>query len=158
MTPRCGTRSIAWIALGAVSVLIVAFERPTAAAAAPPTSVTITVLADFSGPVPQGTFKATSPLCSSGAFLTEPIAGGGGPVASAFTGLQHFSCDDASGTFTILFHPQVHPPDYIDQGPWAALGGTGAYDGLRGSGDFMLLAFITPSLAVATFTGDVHFD
>jgi hypothetical protein len=131
---------------------------PTAAGATPPVPVTITVLADFSGPVPQGTFTATSPLCSSGAFVSEPIAGGGGPVASAFTGLQHFSCDDATGTFTIQFHPQVHPPDFLDHGPWAALGGTGAYEGLRGSGDFTLLGFTSPTTAVATFSGDVHFD
>lgn len=137
---------------------VVAVALPAAAAATPPTPVTITVLADFGGPVPQGTFTASEPLCSSGTFVSEPIAGGGGPVASAFTGLQHFSCDDASGTFTIQFHPQVHPPDFIDQGPWAALGGTGAYDGLRGSGDFMLLAFISPTTALATFIGDVHFD
>jgi hypothetical protein len=137
---------------------VVALALPMAAAATPPTPVTITVLADFSGPVPQGTFTATSPLCSSGTFVSEPIAGGGGPVASAFTGLQHFSCEDASGTFTIQFHPQVHPPDFIDSGPWAALGGTGAYARLRGSGDFTLLGFTSPTTAVATFTGEVHFD
>lgn len=137
---------------------LAAVALPTAAGATPPTPVTITVLADFSGPVPQGTFTASSPLCSSGTFVSEPIAGGGGSVASAFTGLQHFSCDDASGTFTIQFHPQVHPPDFIDGGPWAALGGTGAYDGLRGSGDFTLLGFISPTIAVATFTGEIHFD
>ncbi len=137
---------------------VVAVALPTAAAATPRSPVTITVLADFSGPVPQGTFTAMSPLCSSGTFVSEPIAGGGGPVASAFTGLQHFSCDDASGTFTIQFHPQVHPPEFIDQAPWAALGGTGAYDGLRGSGNFTLLGFISPTTAVATFTGEVHFD
>ncbi len=45
---------------------VVAVTLPTAAAASPPTPVTITVLADFSGPVPQGTFTATSPLCASG--------------------------------------------------------------------------------------------
>jgi hypothetical protein len=137
---------------------LAAVALPAAAGATPPMPVTITVLADFSGPVPQGTFTATSPLCSSGAFVSEPIAGGGGPVASAFTGLQHFSCDDASGTFTIQFHPQIHPPNFMDRGPWAALGGTGAYDGLRGSGDFTLLGFISPTTAVATFTGEVHFD
>ncbi len=137
---------------------VVAVPPPTAAAATPPAPVTITVMADFSGPVPQGTFTATAPLCPSGTFVTEPIAGGGGPVASAFTGLQHFSCDDASGTFTIQLHPQFHPPDFTDHGPWAARGGTGAYEDLRGSGDFMLVGFISPTTAVATFTGEVHFD
>jgi hypothetical protein len=135
-----------------------AFSLPMPAAATPPTPVTITVLADFSGAFPQGTFAGTAPLCSSGTFITEPIAGGGGSVASAFTGLQHFTCGDGSGTFTILFHPQVHPPEFVDSGPWAALGGTGAYVGLRGHGDFTLLGFITPTTAVATFSGDVHVD
>jgi hypothetical protein len=137
---------------------LAAVALPTAAAATPPTPLTITVLADFSGPVPQGTFTATSPLCPSGTFVTEPVAGGGGAVASAFVGLQHFSCGDASGTFTIQFHPQVHPPAFIDHGPWAARGGTGAYEGLHGSGDFTLLGFTSPTTAVATFTGKVHFD
>jgi len=123
-----------------------------------PAPVTITVIADFSGPVPQGTFTATAPLCPSGTFVSEPIAGGGGLVASAFTGHQHFSCDDTSGTFTIQFHPQVHPPDFTDHGPWSARGGTGAYDDLRGSGDFMVVGFISPTTAVATFTGQVHLD
>jgi hypothetical protein len=137
---------------------LVGLALPAAAGATPPTPMTITVLADFSGPIPQGTFTATPPLCSSGTFLTEPVAGGGGAVATAFTGLQHFSCDDASGTFTIEFHPQVHPPDFTDQGPWAALGGTAAYEDLHGSGDFTLLGFISPTTAVAAFTGEVHFD
>jgi hypothetical protein len=137
---------------------LAAVALPAAAGATPPTPVTITVAADFSGPVPQGTFTATSPLCSSGTFASEPIAGGGGPVASAFTGLQHFSCEDASGTFTIQFHPQIHPPDFTDHGPWTALGGTGAYDGLRGSGDFTLIGFISRTTAVASFTGEIHFD
>jgi hypothetical protein len=79
---------------------------PTAATATPPTPDTLTGLADFSGPVPQGTFTPTPPLCASGTFVSEPIAGAGGPVASTFAGLQHLSCDDGSGAFTILFHPQ----------------------------------------------------
>jgi hypothetical protein len=40
----------------------VALALPMAAAATPPTPVTITVVADFSGPVPQGTFTASLPL------------------------------------------------------------------------------------------------
>jgi len=137
---------------------LAAVALPTTAGATPPAPVTITVVADFSGAVPQGTFNATLPLCSSGTFVSEPIAGGGGPVASAFTGLQHFSCDDASGTFTIQFHPQVHPPDFMDHGPWSVLGGTGAYDRLHGSGNFTLIDFISKTTAVATFTGEVHSD
>lgn len=130
---------------------------PSAALATPPTPVEITVVADFSGSVPQGTFTSSAPLCSSGRFFTEPIAGGGGQEAQAFVGLQHFSCDDGSGTFTILFHPQIHPPDFVDHGPWSGHGGTVAYDGFAGSGDFLFLGFVTPTTAVATFDGDVHF-
>src|SRR6266571_4073985 len=144
--------------LALLGAVVAAVALPTAAVATTPTPITITVLADFSGSVPQGTFTATAPLCSRGTFVSEPIAGGGGPVASAFTGLQHFSCDDAGGTFTIQFHPQIHPPDFIDHGPWAVLGGTGAYDRLHGSGDFTLIGFISKTTAVATFTGEVHSD
>jgi hypothetical protein len=130
---------------------------PSAAAATPGTPVSITVVVDFSDP-PQGTFTATSPLCASGTLVSEPIGGGGGSVAFAVVGRQHFSCDDGSGTFTILFHPQNHPPDFATGGPWSGLGGTGAYAGLRGHGDFSLVGFIPPSGAVATYVGVVHFD
>jgi len=137
---------------------LVALAVTAAAGATPPTPVTIMVVADFSGPVPHGVFTASARLCPSGTFVTEPIAGGGGRVAFAFVGRQHFSCAASGGTFTLQFHPQVHPPDFADSGPWAALGGTGAYDGLRGAGDFLLLGFISPTTAVASFVGEVHFD
>jgi hypothetical protein len=137
---------------------LVAVGLPTAAAATPSTPVSITVLVDFSGAVPQGTFTATSPLCSTGSFITEPIGGGGGAIAFAFVGRQHFTCDDGSGGFTIQFHPQDQPPEFATEGPWSGLGGTGAYAGLRGHGEFSLVGFVSPTAAVATYTGVVHFD
>jgi hypothetical protein len=135
-----------------------AVALPTAAGATPSTPMSITVLVDFSGPVPQGTFTASAPLCSSGTFVTEPIGGGGGPLAFAFVGRQHFTCADDSGAFTIEFHPQNLPPEFVTGGPWSGLGGTGAYAGFRGHGDFSLVGFISPVTAVATYTGVAHFD
>jgi hypothetical protein len=128
------------------------------AAATPPAQVTMTLAADFSGPVIQGTFTASSPLCSNGIFFTEVVAGGGGPQAFGFTGRQHMTCDDGTGTFVIQFHPQSNPESPIPGGPWAALSGTGAYAGIHGTGSFSDIAFPSPTTVVALFTGEIHFD
>ena len=133
---------------------LVAFAQ--AAAASPPIPVTMTLTADFSGSPIQGTFTASSPLCPSGTFVTEVVGGGGGLHAFALTGRQHMTCDDGSGTFVIQFHPQSNPESPMPSGPWAALGGTGAYAGMHGAGSFVALS--PPPTVVAEFTGAVHFD
>jgi hypothetical protein len=145
------TKRTLLLALGA----LVLAAQP--AAATPPVPVTIVALVDFSGPLPLGTFTATSPLCPSGTFVTELVASGGGPNAFAFTGRNTFVCDDASGTFAIQFHPQGNPTRPLPSGPWAGIGGTGRYAGFHGSGDFAGFP-LSPTSSVGIFTGHVHFD
>ena|SRR5215216_3228019 len=55
-----------------------------------------------------GTFTATAPLCPSGMFVDEFVAGGGFQSGRVFaaTVRKTLTCADGSGTFTILFHPQ----------------------------------------------------
>jgi hypothetical protein len=142
--------------------LVIPLACVAAAGGTPPAPVTLTLAVDFTEPAPHGTFTASAPLCSSGTFVTE-VVGGGPPrptpaPAFAFTGRQHFTCADSSGAFVIQFHPQSNPKQPLPSGPWAALGGTGAYVGLDGSGEFSIVAFTSPTTAIASFTGDVHFD
>jgi hypothetical protein len=114
---------------------------PSAQAQAP------TIVTDITFPEegePFGTFTASEPLCQSGTFVDEFVGGGGAFFSGrvfygASTIRKMFTCADGSGTFTILFHPQftpATPPDCEEAGPFAVVGGTGAYAQLRGSGDF----------------------
>jgi hypothetical protein len=109
---------------------------------------------------PFGTFTATEPLCPSGTFVDEFVGGGGAFASdrffySAFTIRKVLTCADASGTFTILFHPQINPttPESCGQaGPFAVVGGTGDYATLSGHGDFCVFG-TGENTAIETFTG-----
>src|SRR5829696_8086713 len=91
---------------------------------------------------PFGTFTASDPLCPSGTFVDD-FVGGGGAFQSGHvfyhgsTVRKTFTCADGSGTFTILFHPQLSPATPAgceEAGPFVVGGGTGAYTQLRGHG------------------------
>lgn len=108
---------------------------------------------------PFGTFTASDPLCPSGTFVDD-FVGGGGAFQSGhvfyhgFTVRKTFTCADGSGTFTILFHPQLSPATPAgceEAGPFAVIGGTGAYTQLRGHGDFCV--FPSGDGFTETFTG-----
>jgi hypothetical protein len=116
---------------------------------------TITTAITFpEGGEPLGTFTATEPLCPSGTFVDEFVAGGGGILYHAFSVRKIFTCDDGSGTFTILFHPQFSPttPSSCQEaGPFSVVGGTGDYATLSGHGDFCV--FPSGDGFTETFTG-----
>jgi hypothetical protein len=121
-----------------------------------------TIVTDITFPEegePFGTFAATAPLCPSGTFVDQ-FVGGGGAFRSghvfyhASTVRKTFTCADGSGTFTILFHPQFSPatPEgCFEAGPFAVVGGTGAYAKLRGHGDFCV--FPVGDRVSESFTG-----
>jgi hypothetical protein len=134
--------------------------------AAPPQATTITTDISFDFPS-QGTFTATGPICSSGTFVDEFIAGGGSPDPTGSYAVivrKHLTCDDDSGTFTIQFHPQSNPGNpstFVESGPWAVVGnsGTGAYATLSGHGVFGLVVNGTiPETGTETFTGFMQLD
>jgi hypothetical protein len=132
-----------------------------------PQPITITTAIVFSAP-PQGTFTATGPICASGTFVDEFIAGGGGfraprPAAYALTVRKHLTCADGSGTLTIQFHPQFNPSSpltFDESGPWTIFGrGTGQYENLEGHGDFGVIYQNTePVTATETFAGFVQLN
>jgi hypothetical protein len=144
-----------WLFLPAVVSLALVFTSP--AYAQEPTIVTDITFPEEGEPF--GTFTATAPLCPSGTFVDQFVGGGGafrsGNVEyGSATVLKTFTCADSSGTFTILFHPQFSPatPAGCGQaGPFAVVGGTGAYTELRGHGDFCV--FSEGENFTETFTG-----
>jgi hypothetical protein len=109
---------------------------------------------------PFGTFTANEPLCPSGTFVDEFVGGGGAFRSdrffySAFTIRKVLTCDDGSGTFTILFHPQFNPTtpeSCLQAGPFAVVGGTGDYAMLSGHGDFCVFG-TGENTGIETFTG-----
>jgi hypothetical protein len=106
---------------------------------------------------PFGTFTALDPLCPSGTFVDEFVAGGGFPSGRSHgvTVRKTLTCADGSGTFTILFHPQLTratPAGCEEAGPFAVVGGTGDYAKLSGHGDFCLVPVGNGRFS-ETFTG-----
>ena len=143
--------------LGALALgLLVPLGAATAAQAAEPVPFTITEQVNFV--TGDFTFTATGPLCPSGTFVDQFVGGGGAFQSGLFyhgqTVLKTFTCADSSGTFTILFHPNLSPATPAgceEAGPFAVVGGTGAYAGLQGHGDFCV--FPVGDRFTETFTG-----
>ena len=139
-------------ALGALALAVV----PAAYAQEPTITTSITFPEEGE---PFGAFTALEPLCPSGTFVDEFVGGGGAfrsgsVVYHASTVRKTFTCDDGSGTFTILFHPQfspVTPTSCEEAGPFSVVGGTGDYATLRGHGDFCV--FPSGDGFTETFTG-----
>lgn len=106
-----------------------------------------------------GTFTATGPICESGTVL-DPIVLGAG-FQSGQRGqllvVKEFTCDDETGTFTMLLHVTLRfVPSFSDTFTWSVLRGTGAYDDLHGTGEGFGVP--TESGVFDTFTGEMHFD
>jgi hypothetical protein len=141
--------------LGALVCLALTVASP--ASAQEPTIVTDIIFPEEGEPF--GTFTATAPLCPSGTFVDEFVGGGGAFQSGLFyhgqTVLKTFTCADSSGTFTILFHPNLSPATPAgceEAGPFAVVGGTGAYVRLRGHGDFCVVP-VGGDRFTETFTG-----
>jgi hypothetical protein len=142
------------------SIVVTAVACFAFAVVAPAHAQAPTIVTDvtFSEEGVFGTFTATAPLCPSGTFVDEFVAGGGfqsGRV-HAVTVRKTFTCADDSGTFTILFHPQrttATPAGCDEAGAFAVVGGTGDYAKLRGHGDFCLLPPLANGHFSETFTG-----
>ena len=138
-----------WLVLVALAALMLV--------AAPAYAQEATITTNITFPeegAPFGTFTATEPLCPSGTFVDEFVAGGGGQLYGAITVRKTLTCNDGSGTFTILFHPQLTPatpPSCLQAGPFAVIGGTGDYTRLSGHGDFCLV--VVDDSATEIFTG-----
>ncbi len=110
----------------------------TAAQAADPVPFTITE--NINGTTGEATFTATGPLCPSGTFedsvnvFAGSQTGASGMLNLLITSL--YTCDDNSGTFTLLKHVFITfgATGFTNTGPVQILGGTGAYAGIVGHG------------------------
>jgi hypothetical protein len=100
------------------------------------------------GEVLDGSSLGDSPFCPKGTF-----SGGHGNTENGW--LDHtFECPD--GTLSIAFDPRNEKKQSAS-GPWEVLGGTGAYEGMEGSGHFKILFPAEPAAMEGreTFTGTV---
>ncbi len=115
------------------------------AIAAPPQTATFTVVEQFDPP--SGEFTSDgSILCASGTTSNEFSASGfQSNVGIVFHDRKTISCDDGSGTFTLLLQARTgfNVGDDGTFGRWVVLSGTGDYVGLHGQGT--LTGTYTPS-------------
>src|SRR5919198_6332121 len=117
----------------ALAVMVV-----TSAQAAGPVPFTITE--NINGTTGERTFTATGPLCPSGMFEDSVnVFAGSHTGASGMLNLlitSVYTCDDNSGTFTLLKHVFItfNEDGFTNTGPVQILGGTGAYADLVGHG------------------------
>jgi hypothetical protein len=113
----------------AAGLLLLGATAPVRAGSAQP--LTIDAHSSFEG---GATFSATGlGTCTTGILESDARVVGHG-AALVFHVRQLFTCDDGSGTFSLLTEASVHPCDATDRGAWSIAGGTGAYAGLHGAG------------------------
>ena len=122
-------------------------------AAAPPQSATFMVVEQFDPP--SGEFTSDgSILCASGTTSNEFSASGfRSNVGIVFHDRKTITCDDGSGTFTLLLQARTgfNVGDDGTSGRWVVLSGTGEYAGLHGQG--RLTGTYTPSGISESYQG-----
>ena len=104
----------------------------------------------------EGRFTASAPACAAGtAADVEDV------VVEPLTVLRQFTCDDGSGTFTVLIPGAAS--EHGGSGTWRIVGGTGRYESLRGTGrytavitggsstDFLSITYRTGWTGIADF-------
>jgi hypothetical protein len=122
--------------------------------------VTITTQKPF-GPS-AGTFASTGAIPESGTFLNSSVIVErlGLPEAIAVHVTQRFSA--ALGTFTLraaITETVTEDPNVLtDDGTWAIIGGTGAYEALRGHGRVTGVANDNLDLISRTYSGTIRRD
>jgi hypothetical protein len=100
------------------------------------------------GKVLDGSTLGDSSFCPEGTF-----SGGHGNTDNGWLD-KTFECPD--GTLSIAFDPR-NMEKRSASGPWEVLSGTGAYEGMEGSGEFKIRFPADPSVAEGheTFSGTV---
>jgi hypothetical protein len=130
------------------------------AAASERGAVTIETQKPF-GPSP-GAFSAFGAIADSGTFVNTSLTGSalGAPTFGILHLTQQF--DGALGTFTlrvnIMGSGTADPNVFTDDGTWAVISGTGAYETARGQGTLTGTENESSNLISRTYTGTVHFD
>ena len=132
------TKRLAIIAIGCGAVAA-ALLAPAALAAPPagsPVTITDTVTSGSGGQSSSGVFQSTAPLCSAGTFTQDR--------AYKFT-FTH-TCTDGTGTFTVTLQGSS------SNHKWSFVDGTGAYEHIKGSGQWASNCGSIPCQAVLTGT------
>jgi hypothetical protein len=82
-----------------------------------------------------GTFTASAPFCSAGNAADERVF-----VGQQVSSRRVYTCDDGSGSMTVLMVNIPGEHAVGGNGTWQVIGGTGAYAKLRGSGTWSTLS------------------
>jgi hypothetical protein len=100
------------------------------------------------GEILEGSTLGDSPFCPGGTF-----SGGHGNTDNGWLD-KTIECSD--GTLTLAFDPRNEKERSVS-GPWEVLSGTGAYEGMEGSGEMMIKFPANPQVPEGreTFTGTV---
>ncbi len=138
----------------AVAVAIIAVALGVGVVgAAPPQTATFMVVEQFDPP--SGAFTSDgSILCASGTTSNEFSASGfQSNVGIVFHDRKTITCDDGSGTFTLLLQARTgfNVSDDGTSGRWVVLSGTGDYADLHGQG--RLTGTYTPGGISETYEG-----
>ena len=139
-----------------VAALIAMLALAPAAAATPPTSISITVETTFE-PDAVNPFTATGGVvCSAGSVSTPftQFVGFQSNTHAQILLLKHFVCPD--GTFDLLLRVKLDFTTFDTVGTWSVLGGTGAYARLHGAGKVTGDGLEMSVLDV--YTGKMHVD
>jgi hypothetical protein len=143
--------------VGSVVVALIAMlALAQAAAATPPTPISISVDTHFE-PGAVDPFVATGGVvCSVGSVSTPftRFVGFQSNTRAQILVVKHFVCPD--GTFDLLLRVKLDFATGDTVGTWSVLGGTGAYTGLHGSGTLTGDGRATSVLDV--YTGKMHID
>lgn len=124
----------------ALAIVLIALVPGATAGAAQQVPFTIIEHVDFTTGV--NTFTATGPLCPSGTFFDDLVAGAFPHSDHAQTGgfnlifRTTYTCNDGTGTFEMLKHVFISfaGDGFTNTGPVQILGGTGDYTNLKGHG------------------------
>ena len=129
------------VALATAAVALALVVGP--AGAASPTDVRIVSHMQFNPNGPNtGDFVATGSavddglICASGSVLDTRLifAGAQSGRGAQIPVRKTFTCDDASGTIDVQIQVHLDFASSTETFSWVILGGTGAYDRLKGSG------------------------
>ena len=143
-----------------LALIVLALPFAPGAAASERRAVTIETEKPF-GPSP-GTFSATGAISDAGTFVNASFVFGGigAPNFVSVHAQQRF--EGALGTFTLranIKETETEDPNVLtDEGAWAVVDGTGAYQTLRGGGQVTGTADDNAGVISRTYTGTVHFD
>ncbi len=147
--------------IGVASMVLVMVLPNAAVLATPPTDVAFGYAFTFGAPA--GEFSATGgavdegQLCASG--ILEEVLFKGSHDLKNITTVDRFVCDEADGFGpgdTFIMKAQIHFPRFV--GRWVIMDGTGAFEGIHGTGTVEGVFVLDPFGVDETRAGSMHID